>query len=145
MGFREIHYWGFDSSVETSEEKPGGKLHAYDKVESVKAGSKPERITIKIVGDQDGKEYEFVTNSHMARQAEEYRKLRDEWIGLVRKGKADWIDETFHGEGLLPTIAALLGIHADKKRNSKLDQTLIPGDLAITPDHQKTGETTNAA
>ena len=143
MGFREIHYWGFDSSVEETEGTTG-KLHAYDKVESVKVGDVPERLTIKVIGE-DGAEYPFVTNSHMARQANEYKKLRDEWADMVRKGQLDWIDETFHGEGLLPTIASLMGIHADEKRNSKRDQTLIPGELAIKQSSQNLGEAGHAA
>ncbi len=42
MGFREIHYWGFDSSAEITEDRPDGKMHGYEKVESVK-----DRIKVK--------------------------------------------------------------------------------------------------
>lgn len=140
MGFRNIHYWGFDSSAEVSAERPDGKMHGYDKDESVH-----DRLTVKII-DGHGHEREFLTNSHMARQAQEWLKLRDEWIENVKNGRLGWIEETFHGDGLLPTIAARLGLHADPKKNVKLDMTdlQIPASQAITLEPQNT-ESSNAA
>ena len=134
-GFRTIHYWGFDSSAEVSEERPDGKMHGYEKVESVK-----DRLTIKVK-DEEGFDRDFVTNSHMSRQAQEFLEIREEWVLFVRMGKMQWINETFHGDGLLPTMAARLGIHADKKLNVMTNmQTIIPGDLA---EGNTTGELKN--
>ena len=127
MGFREIHYWGFDSSADES-----NKLHGYDKVESA-----PDRLTIKAM-DEHGLEQEFVTNSHMARQAQEWLELRDEWIANCKAGRVQWIKEIFHGDGLLPTIASRLGQHADPKRNLVTDNMveMIPGAPATPQDGQ---------
>jgi len=130
MGFRHIHFWGFDSSVEITPERPEGAMHGYHKVESA-----PDRIVVKAM-DENGFEQEFTTNSHMARQAQEWLELRQEWIAEVKKGRVQWVYETFHGDGLLPTLAARCGVHADPKRNVAFNETLIPGDTAITHDRQ---------
>lgn len=126
MGFREIHYWGFDSSCEVTTDHPTGKLHSYEKIDSVK-----DRISIKAVDESPGGEMfdrEFITNTHMARQAQEFIEIRDEWVRLFRAGKAEWIKDVFHGDGLLPTIAAGMGCHADPKRNRTEGMVpLIPG------------------
>lgn len=111
MGFREIHLWGFDSSAEVTKDRPDGRMHGYDKVESVK-----DRISIKVI-DENGFEKEFITNTHMARQAQEFIELRENWINMFRNGRVEWVKEVFHGDGLLPTIAARLGMHADKSVN----------------------------
>lgn len=112
-GFRKILYFGFDSSCDEI-----GNLHGYEKWDSVK-----DRLSVKII-DEDGFERAFITNSHMARQAQEFIEMRDEWIKAYREGKADWVDEIFYGDGLLPTIAARFGLHADPKRNVVKDATL---------------------
>lgn len=124
MGFRKIHYWGFDSSCEVTPERRDGKLHAYEKVDSVK-----DRISIKIIDEGAEKtEVEFLTNTHMARQAQEFKKIHNEWVNLFREGKAEWVFDIFHGDGLLPTLAANMGLHADPRRNSTYGlQPLIPG------------------
>ncbi len=122
FGFRRMHYWGFDSSAEVTDARPDGKMHGYEKEESVK-----DRVTVRVL-DENGFEQEFVTNTHMARQAQEWLEDRDKWIENVRAGRVQWIYETFHGDGLLPTIAARLNLHADKARNFKgTMETLTPG------------------
>ena len=131
-GFREIHYWGFDSSAAVDAANPDGRMHGYEKVDSVK-----DRLSVKII-DEDGFEREFITNSHMARQAQEWLEGRDEWIELYKKGVVQWIKEVFHGDGLLPTTAARLGLHADPKRNNtenmiEARQDTERQDAAITP------------
>lgn len=127
FGFREIHYWGFDSSAEITPERPDGKMHGYAKDESVK-----DRMTIKPVLEDGTVLGEFLTNSHMARQADEFVDLRRMWIKAYEAHQADYINEVFHGDGLLPTIAASMGLHADAKRN-------IPGSTAITRESQNQG------
>lgn len=120
MGFREIHYWGFDSSCDTSEDK-NGKLHAYEKADSVK-----DRIFIKIKSEDGESEETFTSNTHMARQAQEYIELRDQMIANFKAGRSDWLRDIFHGEGLLPAIARNLGIHADCL-HTKNPITIVPG------------------
>lgn len=115
-GFRKVLYFGMDSSLHDD------KLHAYEKWDSV-----DDRVSVKVL-DENGFERAFTTNSHMARQAQEWLEMRDMWIESVRAGKNDWVDEIFYGDGLLPTIAARLGQHADRKLNMPKTQTLIPGD-----------------
>lgn len=111
MGFREIHYWGFDSSAEITPDRPDGKMHGYHKDESVK-----DRVCVKIM-DEKGFEKEFLTNTHMARQADEFTEVFYEWVKQFRTGRAEWIKDVFHGDGLLPTVAARMGLHADPERN----------------------------
>ncbi len=127
MGFREIHYWGFDSSCEVSEANRSGKLHAYEKIDSVN-----DRVTVKII-DEKGFEKEFMTNTHMGRQAQEYIEIRDHWIRLFREGKVEWLKDVFHGDGLLPTIAARMALHADPKRNYAEDMQSLVCDVAKPP------------
>lgn len=133
-GFRHIHYWGFDSSAEVTDDAPEGKMHGYEKIDSV-----GDRVKIKAT-DEHGFEQTFTTNTHMGRQAQEYIDIRDNWIKGTQARKYQWIYETFHGEGLLPTIAARLGLHSDPKRNCTTDMhKLIPDGHAITPGPSEQG------
>lgn len=154
-GFRKIHLFGFDSSTETSKEDPEGKLHAYAKDESVMMTLKrktefgeetkqvKERVQIKVL-DEKGFQRTFVSNTHMARQAQEFLEIRDLWIGNVKKGQMHWIDFVVHGEGLLPTAAARLGIHADPKRNVPPNLRLVPVEGTKTFTTEQLEESINA-
>lgn len=121
-GFRTMRYFGFDSSCEDD------KLHGYEKWDSVK-----DRLSVKII-DEHGFEREFTTNSHMARQAQEWLEMREQWIANYREGKCDWVEEIFHGDGLLPTLAARLGQHADAKRNLAKTEILTRDTQVFTTD-----------
>ena len=103
---RVFHLIGFDSSRE------GTKLHAMPKKEAEDAVSGTVTLTYK------GARYQFDTNNHMKRQAEDFDGIID---NMMEYWKRDYlpkdIDLIVHGRGLLPFRAACLGLHATANDN----------------------------
>ena len=60
-----------------------------------------------------------MTNSHMARQCLDFEQLLDKIVSFVKVKAFDPVNITVHGKGLLPSLAAGYGIHADKELNLK--------------------------
>lgn len=90
LGFRKFQLYGFDSCYQ------GDVLHAHAKENEVR-----NRFTIK--SPETGKEYDC--NSHMARQAGEFKHFLEQWDVLANSGFSDPVDISVYGEGLIPDIA----------------------------------------
>lgn len=107
LGASKFHLFGLDSS-----RTPNGPLHAYAKPEAPDA--QPGTLKLK----HNGTKYSFDTNSHMARQQFDFDKLLTELPDQVKAGNlSPSIDITVHGSGLLPTFAAMHGLHAKPECN----------------------------
>jgi len=108
VGFRKVHLFGFDSSMRA------GKLYAYDKAHPEDAPEGP--CTLRM----NGHEEEFYTNEHMARQVENFQDMLKQ-VMLWNQHKAwEGLDDIIvHGEGMLPSVAAGYGLHADPKMNQR--------------------------
>lgn len=90
LGFRKFRAFGFDSCYR------GDVLHAHPKDHEVR-----NRFTIK--SPETGKEY--ACNSHMARQAGEFKHFLEQWDAMASSGVADPLDIAIYGDGLIPDIA----------------------------------------
>lgn len=107
LGFRKFHLFGMDSSMENN------KLHAYPKDKMDGVGEKWVRLTCRD-GHQD-----FYTNAHMAKQAMDFDQLTDDLAERMVKRQIEPVDITVHGRGLLPSMAARMGLHADEEMNAR--------------------------
>ena len=107
LGFRDFHLFGFDSSL------TDGHAHAYKKPKPYDA--REGEVTLQ---SKRGRET-FMTNSHMARQCLDFEQLLDKIVSFVKVKAFDPVNITVHGKGLLPSLAAGYGIHADKELNLK--------------------------
>ncbi len=106
-GVDRFHMIGFDSS------RSAGKLHGYEKPEAKDAASGLQKI------EHRGKTYSFDTNSHMARQFVDFDNFMGDLEGLYAAGRLRrGFRMTFHGRGLLPFYAAMLGLHAEAACNA---------------------------
>jgi len=108
VGFRKVHLFGFDSSMRD------GKLYAYAKDHPEDAAEGPATLNM------NGHSQEFYTNEHMARQVENFQDMLKQ-VMLWNQHKAwEGLDDIIvHGEGMLPSVAAGYGLHADPKMNAK--------------------------
>lgn len=110
LGFRPFHLFGFDSSKER-DEAGVYRLHAYDKVAATDADE--GTVTLNTAAGH----WPFETNSHMSRQVLDFEDMCEQ-IGNNMKTRA-WepIDIRVYGDGLLPSYAASIGLHADPEKN----------------------------
>ncbi len=121
MGATKFRLFGLDSS-----RTPNGPLHGYAKPEAPDA--QPGKLKLK----HENKKFTFDTNSHMARQQFDFDKMIGELPEHVRKGHLPRsIDLTVHGSGLLPTFAAMHGLHADPECNA--DPSKVGGYVDVAP------------
>ncbi len=107
LGFREFHLFGFDSSLTNN------KAHAYAKPKPPDAKEGQIVLQSKV-----GKET-FMTNSHMAKQCMDFEDLLEKIGDFMKRKIFQPIDITVHGSGLLPSLAAGYGLHADDAMNLK--------------------------
>lgn len=113
----KFHMFGMDSS------RTHGKLHAYAKDEAKDAQSGVKTI------QHNAQPYRFDTNSHMARQFDDFDKFMGDLEANFRSGKLrPGFSMKFYGSGLLPFYAAKLGLHADPICNA--DPTLVGGYMS---------------
>ena len=107
LGFRDFHLFGFDSSLRDN------KAHAYAKPKPPDAKEGQIVLQSKI-----GKEI-FLTNSHMAKQCMDFEELLEKIGDFMKRKIFNPVDITVHGSGLLPSLAAGYGLHADTTMNLK--------------------------
>ena len=106
-GVDVFHMFGMDSS-----RGPEGKMHGYDKPEPPDAARGKQFLTHR------GKRYWFDTNSHMARQFEDFDGFLKDLKGHFDAGRMrKSFKMKFYGSGLLPFYAAMLGLHASPECN----------------------------
>jgi hypothetical protein len=112
LGFRVFHLFGLDSSMRT--DTGHERLYAYAKP---KPRDAPEGwVTLRT---RTGEE-RFFTNSHMARQALDFEQMAEQIAALVRSRQMEPVRIIVHGDGLLPTLAACYGWHADQNFNERM-------------------------
>lgn len=117
-GADRFHMIGFDSS------RTEGKLHGYEKTEAQDAGSGLQKLHYQ------GRKYCFDTNSHMARQFQDFDKLILDLQSHYDQGKLrKSFGMRFYGKGLLPFYAATIGLHADPECNK--DPTKVGGYVQV--------------
>jgi hypothetical protein len=108
LGFKSTHLFGFDSSMRE------GKLYAYDKAHPADADE--GTATLRI----NGHEASFYSNEHMTRQVELFEGVLKHIEDWNTKGLWNPIDfPIVHGDGMLPSLAAGYGLHADPEMNAK--------------------------
>lgn len=121
LGATKFHLFGLDSS-----RTPNGPMHGYAKTEA------PDAQTGTLKLKHGGRKYTFATNSHMVRQQFDFDKLIGELPDQVKAGiLPSSIDITVHGLGLLPTFAAMHGLHADPECND--DPGKVGGYTDVSP------------
>ena len=119
-GPNTFHMFGMDSS------RMNGAMHAYDKPEPPDAAKGKQILRCR------GTNYTFQTNSHMARQFEDFGNLMDNLADHYEHGRLrKSFKLKFYGYGLLPFYAAMLGLHARPEFNQ--DPAKVGGYLE--PDH----------
>tara|TARA_R100001510_G_C7647038_1_gene204374 strand:+ start:1069 stop:1911 length:843 start_codon:yes stop_codon:yes gene_type:complete len=106
LGFRDFHLFGFDSSFAEN-----GNAHAYDKPPPPDASLTTKTISTRL------RSVTYQTNTHMAKQADDFEELIEKIGEFIRKGWWDNIDITVYGTGLLPSLAATYGLHGDPNMN----------------------------
>lgn len=107
LGFRKFHLFGLESSYSAAE------LHAYEK--PVKY---TDRVNVRAADPTRGISEDFVTNAHMACQAEDFRTFALFWSKNVMPGGYERIEITVHGEGYLPASAKILNNQFDWIRHA---------------------------
>lgn len=107
LGCRTFKLIGFDSSHRD------GKRYAYDK--PIPGDSPVGPATLR----KNGHEQEFITDEHMARQVELFEDMLLQMFLLVQNGSWEPIDVKVYGDGMLPSLAAAYGLHADPAMNRK--------------------------
>jgi hypothetical protein len=108
-GSTHFHMFGFDSS------RKENSLHAYEK--RARTDVPDLGITLRCY---DGREATFQTNLHMMMQTTDFeRMIAQEMPKLVKQGKMPFTHFKFYGSGLLPTLASMYGMHADREMNEK--------------------------
>ena len=107
LGYRDFRLFGFDSSLRED------KAHAYSKPKPPDAREGEVALKSKL-----GKEI-FKTNSHMAKQCLDFEALLEKIGELIQMKAFDPINIQVYGEGLLPSLAAGYGLHADADMNLK--------------------------
>lgn len=105
-GFRKFHLFGMESSYRVKmidgKTKPVD-LHGYEKpMEYLEA------ITVAARNTDTGEQEEFVTNNHMACQAEDFHTFAKFWAENLKQKRFERISVTVHGEGYLPSCAKIL-------------------------------------
>lgn len=104
MGYREFHPHGVDACFGSGDED-----HVYPWREVSVSGTAP--LTVWYMGR------EFKTRMDWASHAQEFIRFLDIFDDLAAKGLMDPIDIRVHGEGLIPHIARMRGIHVHSIRN----------------------------
>jgi hypothetical protein len=107
LGFRRFHLFGVDSSMRVLPDH-SSCLHAYDKPRPSDAVEGWVSLRTKT-GEQ-----RFFTNSHMARQAQDFEDTMERIAEMVRTKAMQPIRVCVHGDGLLPALARCYGWHADQ-------------------------------
>lgn len=108
LGFKRVYLFGFDSSMRE------GKLYAYDKKHPADCEEGPATLMI------NGHSETFYSNEHMTRQVENFEDMIKQIYLWNTTGAWSGLDELIvHGEGMLPSLAAAYGLHADPKMNQK--------------------------
>ena len=108
FGNRMFHMFGMDSSFR------GNQSHAVDKPESQDIAVMPP---IQVKSQHTGKRATFTATNHMARQCADVLMLMEKWENVIKAGTMELFDMRFHGDGMLPTMAAICGLHADPEMN----------------------------
>lgn len=103
MGFSKVHLFGADSSYDPIT----GQTHAYYNMRGYDPSYDP--IDVKL---PDGTQW--ATSYYLARQARDFNSCVIQWEDF-RKKTGKGMDITVHGEGLLPQMAKMLGLHASQK------------------------------
>lgn len=102
LGFRKFNMFAMESSYRTDEDGRIIGLHGYDK-------EKEYLDVMPPVAAKDGDTIRyFLTNAHMACQAEDFRLFVPWWKRNQDLGRFEPISLTFHGDGLLNACAAIL-------------------------------------
>ncbi len=114
IGYRDFHFFGLDSS------KRGDAHHVTQKPSNVKKLRDKTVVLQTKLG-----QVKFETNEHMAKQAEDFQELVEMVVNLYRDRKIDLVSFTFHGDGLLPAIAACYGWHADPAMNARFTDAKV--------------------
>lgn len=128
-GFREFHFFGFDSCYETYVNDKGvqqialspdgkGKLHAHAKPETVHDVKSTKIVQQSADGNRVVYEKDYFTNSAMLAQADEFTILVDDLRQGIIGGFMDDISIIVHGDGLIPDIACSprYPLHFNRKR-----------------------------
>jgi hypothetical protein len=108
IGYRDFHFFGMDSS------RRGNKHHALQKP----PGVRPLVATQVTLQTKYGAKT-FDTNENMAKQADDFEHMVETIAKLYGEKRLDLIRITFHGDGLLPSLAAIYGWHADPDMNAQ--------------------------
>jgi len=111
LGFRDFHLIGFDSSMKD------GSLYAYDKEHPKDAAEGPATL------EMNGHIQEFYTNEHMAKQVENFEDMLKQIFLYLDQGTWEPINMTVYGDGMLPSLAAAYGLHADPEMNKRWAKT----------------------
>lgn len=141
LGFRKFRLFGMESSYST-ETKNGQvvpkDLHAYAKEKEYL-----DVLPVAAKNPKTGEEQTFLTNAHMACQAEDFKFLIPLWDGHVKQKHYEQILIVVHGDGLLPACARFLNleypwvIHADglhqRLRSANQEQRLGRGRQRAVP------------
>jgi len=106
LGYRDFQLFGFDSSLNKD-----GQAHAYAKPKPPDAKEGQMALQSKI-----GTEV-FTTNSHMAKQCTDFVEMVEKIGDFMERRIFEPVNITVHGSGLLPSLAAGYGLHADKNMN----------------------------
>ena len=109
LGARVFHMFGLDSSM--AQVNGEFKLHAYAKDRPTDADE--GMVTLRTPRG----EYQFMTNTHMSRQVTDFQDLLDQVLERIKSKAWELIDIRVHGDGMLPTYAASIGMHADEAMN----------------------------
>lgn len=106
LGFRKFHLFGMEGSYRVKmvngQPKPVD-LHGYPKP--------MEYLSVVRVAARNtatGEQEEFLSNDHMACQAEDFHNFAQYWTANLKPGRFERITITVHGEGYLPAAAKIL-------------------------------------
>ncbi len=139
LGFRKFRLFAMESSYQT--EMRDGKLtpvylHGYAKEKEYL-----DVIPIEARDPKSGSSEVFLTNAHMACQAEDFKGFVPYWDHHVRLGHYEPIRIIIHGEGLLPTSAKYLNRQYPWVQNARsLRSRLRRGNRRQGPGQEPRGE-----
>lgn len=112
FGFRVFHLFGLDSSMR-ADANGVYALHAYPKERP-----KDSEEGVITLSTRTG-EYEFYTNNHMSKQMTDFEDILEQIGELVVSKTWEPVSIVVHGDGLLPTYAASVGLHANPLMNQR--------------------------
>jgi hypothetical protein len=107
MGFREFHFFGFDSCYENEQST---ELHASPKPETIH-DKKRVKIPFPLC------EQIYYSNGAMIAQAECFEQMVRMIAMDIFMGRLPQFTIQVHGEGMIPDIASAYGLHAKPERN----------------------------